>query len=54
MIHAERFSEQGTWAEAIKAYRFALISLVGKVVLEVKYFFKDIHNNLVAVLKKSL
>lgn len=24
MIHAERFSEQGTWAEAIKAYRFAL------------------------------
>lgn len=24
MIHAERFSEQGVWAEAIKAYRFAL------------------------------
>ncbi|MBE7475029.1 MAG: hypothetical protein DPW09_00975 [Anaerolineae bacterium] len=24
MIHAEKFSEQGNWAEAIKAYRFAL------------------------------
>lgn len=24
MIHAERFSEQGAWTEAIKAYRFAL------------------------------
>lgn len=24
MIHAERFSEQGDWTEAIKAYRFAL------------------------------
>ncbi len=24
MIHAERFSEQGNWSEAIKAYRFAL------------------------------
>jgi tetratricopeptide (TPR) repeat protein len=24
MIHAERFSDQGNWAEAIKAYRFAL------------------------------
>lgn len=24
MIHAERFSEQGNWAEAIKAYRYAL------------------------------